>query len=286
MIFGVDGTGPFFDESHLGGFIEGYKDGMKQSFVSQICGLTGEAWQPHAVDLSQRRVYWRGPDATSLFGAPKPAVVARWAEMYHRNGEKVYLTGYSRGAAVVIDAATELNAKGIPVEAMFLFDAVNEFSRLDGAVIPANVGKCFHALISGGAGSRTKWQRCGLISAAKSYMTKEFTTTHGGMGGAPWGRKGLIAAGSMGVAELRLSAAQDNDGAGGVITPEQMAAAMVHDQPHKYADKIYEGALDWRFTNVSIDQEHKGMREVAAWMEPMLRGNGIDVSFVPPPAPV
>lgn len=277
MIFGVDGTGDFTDKS--------YKDGMKGSFVSQVCGLTGDAWQPHALDLSRGRVYWRGPDATSLFGAPKPAVVAKWAEMYHRKGEKVFLTGYSRGAAIVIDAAIELSTKKIPVEAMFLFDAVNRLSRLDAEIVPGNVRRCYHAVRHPNSGSRNSFGNCGLKAAnSDGFKLKVFESTHGGLGGTPWGKSGLVPAGPMGVTELIQSAARANAGGGAaVITPRQMAAAMVHDEPHKYGNKIYEGAPDWAFTNVTVDQEHKGMRAVGGWMEKFLRQHGIDVSFVYPP---
>lgn len=279
MIFGVDGTGPYFDGNYLGGLLGGYKDGMKLSFVTQICGLVGDAWQPHVLDAERGREYWRGPDNTSLLAAPSPKEVAEEAAKAHRNGKKVFLTGYSRGAAIVIDAATILSEKNpaVPVEAMFLFDAVNKLSTLNAEVIPGNVHHCYHAVRHPNSGSRNSFGNCGLKAVnMKTFKLKVFMSTHGGLGSSPWGKKGLVPAGPMGVAELIQSAARANAGRGGtIITPRQMAAAMVHDEPHKYADKIYEGVPDSAFTNVTPDQELAGMIAVQVWMWKRLALHGL-----------
>ena len=60
-----------------------------------------------------------------------------------------------------------------------------------------------------------------------------------------------------------------------VVTPGQMAEAMVRDEPHKYGDKIYEGAPDWRFTTVTVAQEQAGMAQVKEWMWAHLRKHKI-----------
>lgn len=101
---------------------------------------------------------------------------------------KIYMTGYSRGGAIVIHTARLLQLRGLRVEAMFLFDAVSRNPNLDADVIPANVGRCFHAIRDIRAGSRESFGNCGLTSEVPGALKiRRFITTHGGMGGVPWG---------------------------------------------------------------------------------------------------
>lgn len=101
---------------------------------------------------------------------------------------KIFMTGYSRGGAIVIHTARLLQVRGIRVEAMFLFDAVSRNPNLDAEVIPSNVGRCYHAIRDPRAGSRESFSNCGLTSEVPGVLTRRFfMTTHGGMGGVPWG---------------------------------------------------------------------------------------------------
>lgn len=101
---------------------------------------------------------------------------------------KIFMTGYSRGGAIVIHTARMLQVRGLQVEAMFLFDAVSRNPNLDATVIPANVGRCFHAVRDARAGSRESFSNCGLTSEVPGILKlRRFITTHGGMGGVPWG---------------------------------------------------------------------------------------------------
>lgn len=59
---------------------------------------------------------------------------------------RIFLVGYSRGGSECIFLANLLQRAGIPVEAMFLFDAVNMTLDLSGyRKIPSNVKTCYHA---------------------------------------------------------------------------------------------------------------------------------------------
>src|SRR5262245_12888081 len=144
MIFGVDGTGPFWNDE--------YAVAMAGSFVAQLC------WPK-----SPNKHYWRGPDTFDTIGSgPSPKTVADFIRSKVAPAPKVsvypgiimptvvtspgigpslpvFLTGYSRGGATVIDVATILKSYGIQVEAMFLFDAVARSPWLSGRVIPSNV---------------------------------------------------------------------------------------------------------------------------------------------------
>jgi pimeloyl-ACP methyl ester carboxylesterase len=101
---------------------------------------------------------------------------------------KIFMTGYSRGGAIVIHTARLLQLRGLRVEAMFLFDAVSRNPNLDANTIPSNVGRCFHAVRDPRAGSRESFGNCGLqADVPRTLELRFFQTTHGGMGGVPWG---------------------------------------------------------------------------------------------------
>lgn len=64
------------------------------------------------------------------------------------NRQPLFLAGHSRGGAAVIRVAQWLKADGIPVEAMFLYDAVDRTvldPLVDVQVVPANVKRVYHA---------------------------------------------------------------------------------------------------------------------------------------------
>jgi len=285
MIFGVDGTGAFWNST--------YKEEMKNSFVSELCGASTLSSSAGNVATGVGH-YWRGPDSIDTFmSGPNPRAVAEVIRravvpaaappkvipvglgmpvvIYPKANapltnlkDQVFLTGYSRGAATVLDVAVLLNDYGITVEAMFLFDSVTRSPWLSATVVPANVKNCYHAMRNPVGGSRVSFGNSAPTPAkGVNYVPEaKFLTTHGGMGGTPWGAGGLIAAGPVGVQELTRMAAMSRS----AVTPGQMAEAMVHDQPQKYGDKIYEGAPDWRFTTVTVAQEEAGKKQVREWM--------------------
>lgn len=94
----------------------------------------------------------------------------------------IYLAGYSRGGAIAISVANELEKLDIKVVSLILFDAVDR-SGLQGVdIVPNNVGECFHAMRDPKVGSRTYFKNCGTTNCHKKY----FFGTHGAMGGTPW----------------------------------------------------------------------------------------------------
>jgi hypothetical protein len=153
---------------------------------------------------------------------------------------RLFMVGHSRGAAIVIHTARLLNARGIPVEAMFLFDAVARNMSLDAEEIPPNVGHCYHAVRDPSGHSRGSFGNCGLRAATgvdfQPSPWRYFLTTHGGMGGTPWGRDPAH------MSSTGTFIAEGDPMGSTVITPEQEAA---------------------------------GMAEVEAWMWPHLRRHGV-----------
>jgi hypothetical protein len=261
MIFGVDGTGPYGNKA--------YASAMKGSFVAQLCS-------PSTPNV---KWYWRGPDQLDTYGrGPSPESVADVIRQYvtPRSQGKVYLTGYSRGGATVLDAAVILKDHDIPVEAIFLFDAVTRSPWLRGDVVPENVRYCYHAMRNPEAGSRNSFGNSPAKPAdGVTYEDERFWTTHGGMGGAPWGPDGLVKP----AATCSPASAWQPPIAPGmgpaIQTPQQIAEEMVCRDPKRYADKIYEGIPDWNFTNVTVEQERLGMDTVRLWMWDRLTHHGV-----------
>ncbi len=133
----------------------------------------------------------------------------------------VFLVGHSRGAAIVINAARIMQRRGIPVEAMFLFDAVARNLDLDADEIPANVRFCYHAMRDPLGNSRGSFGNCGTTAAGGvTFRHDIFMTTHGGMGGTPWGRTNPNDMTTFG------TITEHDPGGVTILTPEMEAAGM------------------------------------------------------------
>jgi Thioesterase domain len=156
---------------------------------------------------------------------------------------KVFLVGHSRGGAIVIHVARIMQRRGMPVEAMFLFDAVARNLSLDAEEIPANVRFCYHAMRDEHTLSRPMFGNCGTYAAGGVMLRNlpRFWTTHGGMGGTPLGSTRLTASGH-------------------IIEPPV---------------DILAGVMEGDATNVTPAQEVTGSQEVERWMWPFLREHGV-----------
>jgi len=124
LINGTGPPGPSYDEV------------MGPSFCSQL-----------GRKLHGRSFYLRGP---RLFGHEvknEAAAVYRWLKAAYEENPKVrlMLAGYSRGGSAAIMACEMLEHDHIPVDSLFLFDAVARHNFHGGTVIPANVLYSRHA---------------------------------------------------------------------------------------------------------------------------------------------
>jgi acetyl esterase/lipase len=175
LIFaGVDGTGADNDKE--------YRAAMAKSYVqrlSRTCRVTlGNAH------------YSRGPklwgNETGSLGVAAAQFVIRQRDA--AKTARIVLAGYSRGGAAVITAAQMLLVRGIKVDLMILFDAVDRSATAAAGIIPPNVAKVYHLRRSLRAFSRPYFGNCGTwyVPFATTYIERTFVCTHGGVGGCPW----------------------------------------------------------------------------------------------------
>jgi pimeloyl-ACP methyl ester carboxylesterase len=176
MLICIDGSGPNDDAE--------YRSAFQHSFLQQAL---------HSCEV-QYAGYYRGPD---MYGnkLQDPARIARRIQQRHRDGDHlIFLAGYSRGGAVAVEVANELNCIDWEVQALFLFDAVDRSANISSTeFVPQNVRKTYHAARSGAARSRMSFGTTARQARrANSYEERTFLTTHGGMGGVPWGIHGSM----------------------------------------------------------------------------------------------
>jgi pimeloyl-ACP methyl ester carboxylesterase len=100
----------------------------------------------------------------------------------------VFLIGWSRGAAACIQVAHNLARGGRKVEAMFLFDAVDQdlSTSSDLNFIPASVQNVYHAIaVRKSWSDKLIFPTCGKVAApGVNFVPKNFNTSHGGIAGA------------------------------------------------------------------------------------------------------
>jgi hypothetical protein len=113
-----------------------YDDIMKTSFCYQL-----------GQKLGARSFYLRGP---KLFGHEvknEADAIYQWLKAAYEEDSRLrlMLAGYSRGGSAAIMACEMLERDGIPVDSLFLFDAVARHNFKGGSVIPANVRFSRHA---------------------------------------------------------------------------------------------------------------------------------------------
>src|ERR1044072_5962603 len=109
-------------------------------------------------------------------------------------GEKaVFLAGYSRGGAAVIEVAKWLKAENVPVECLLLLDPVDRTGQVgmpwQNTPIVDTVKTVIYAQRSSWADSRESFGNCGMTRQDPTKTVRHFDTffaTHGGIGGVPW----------------------------------------------------------------------------------------------------
>ena len=172
---GIDGTGE--------GDWEEYAKEMFNSFVQRL--WTRWEWHGH-------RHYLRGPTTSGSQTKYLSNEAVKWVNWSIKHGTPplgVFLSGYSRGGAALIDAAKTLKTLGINVECLLLFDAVDRTNTLNAEAIPSNVKICYHSRRHPNTSSRDTFGNCGLKVAnggKTTYKEQIFFCTHGGLGGAPY----------------------------------------------------------------------------------------------------
>jgi hypothetical protein len=183
LIFGgIDGTGVWndkdyqrtFENSHVNSLYKGWSEGPKE----YLRGPTTEDWKLSALTrLQAHRIY--------------TFVTQCW----RNQGKKaVFLAGYSRGGAALIEVAKWLKADNIPVECLILFDPVDRTGQVGlpwrNTPIVDTVRHLIYAQRHPASKSRESFSNCGtkLEDPGKTKLSYEMfpNTTHGGLGGVPW----------------------------------------------------------------------------------------------------
>lgn len=273
MIICVDGSGPSGDAD--------YHHTFAHSFVRQIASHSTQA-------VSK---WYRGPDMVGENQVPPADLVqvvlahfdARSADTMAPL-EPVFLAGYSRGAATVVDVASRLEREGIEVQAMFLFDAVDRSAHLGDTALVRNTRHVYHARRNPEAESRLSFDNVATgVAGAGVYEEGFFMTTHGGMGGVPFGAAGLLLSTREEYLDPRTDAArrsairhesllvEANDASGGV-------GAMIVSTA-SFAAEVIGGAVTGDptdgITNLTMDEEEAGSRLCARWMWRHLMWHGV-----------
>ena len=234
----IDGTGPFSDTEYL--------RKMRNSFVSYI----------YRRSPAGRKMYLRGPWADGL---DMGIIVNRGFTFVNLNRverlreEPVLLVGYSRGGAGVISVSHRLQERGIPVNSLMLFDAVDRslLSNTETDSIPSNVARTIHVRRSPSSLSRRSFSNCGINHASVTQYEQEyFLGTHGALGGVPWRRAPL--------SDDTLDQFQRADMLERLIMLRESAAP------------INEGFPEFHPTRITYEQDRRTAREIWRWVEPRL----------------
>jgi hypothetical protein len=223
FVCGIDGT-----VNHFGGIAKSLEENQRdydakfaKSFVRQLCNGGQPSRYLRGPAASGSGLGWAMGEAkqviTNRFNQDAAAYIRSKSQMDDPERRGYILTGYSRGAAGIIEVATRLISDpvckklGIQIYAMILFDTVNEtntsvqgvinrgviptFSNPESIItgnlqIPTNVANCVHFIRNDETTSRDATMekyRGGPINNTKtSYTPYYLKATHGGLGGLPY----------------------------------------------------------------------------------------------------
>jgi pimeloyl-ACP methyl ester carboxylesterase len=195
----VDGTGRWWNSD--------YEQDMAQSFCSQM------RWQ-----FRGDKYYRRGPsDEGYRFDEKAVEAVQNVGRARELGASRIFLAGYSRGAAVALQAAEMLARRGVQVDGLFLFDPVEripsrgsicaksipqtvKFSRiaqrsLDPAIVRKYEGVLDDSLYNlnlpglrrSGNPIRPEFGTFKVIPCGiGDHQTRTFDGSHGALGGVGW----------------------------------------------------------------------------------------------------
>lgn len=188
LIFGaVDGTSVENDRDYARTF---YDSNVHRLFLNWAHGPKAYRRGPNALDTRADISTWNQAQEIKEF------VISEWGP-YRRApvyGKAVFLAGYSRGAAAVIEVCKWLKERDIPVECLLLYDPVDKSlgvgSVFNNTPIADNVRNVIHVVRDPRAESRESFGNCGTKrenwSKTKGPGPIPFFGTHGAIGGTLW----------------------------------------------------------------------------------------------------
>lgn len=178
----VDGTGVWndkaydriFENSHINTLYKGWQAGPKQ-------------YERGPVTLDNKVDRWTRLQAYRIY----EFVTAHW-----RNAGKkaIFLAGYSRGGAAMLEVAKWLKADNIPVECLLLLDPVDRTGQVGlpwrNTAIVDTVRHAIFAQRDPASKSRESFSNCGTTLENKMKTKLDYQMfsngTHGAIGGVPW----------------------------------------------------------------------------------------------------
>lgn len=147
-------------------------------------------WEAYLITRQSSALYLPGPAAISVStsGINIRKMADRAVSFIGANSGKVFLIGWSRGAAACIQVAHNMKSRGKTIDAMFLFDAVDQDTSTNSDLnfIPSSVKNVYHAIATKKSWlDRQLFPTCGKTAASGvNLVKKEFDTSHGGIAGA------------------------------------------------------------------------------------------------------
>lgn len=249
---GIDGTGVFNDGQ--------YQLEFQNSFVNRMY----REWD------SPAKFYRRGPSIDGVATANLAFAAFEHVHKLYRQGggkpKRIFLAGYSRGGAAVVKVCDLLQDRKIPVDGLFLFDAVDRAVLITPNFIPKNVRNCFHARRDPRANSRNSFGSYGtkFHRGITAYQERFFNCTHGGMGGVPW----LVADpdGYINEAEkieLGKPMLQSPMARALALTNPATAGLVISEHLAHQGNNAYRAAGR---TRITLQQDKTGSAEVGQWM--------------------
>lgn len=183
---GIDGTSSEAGTAELPGE---YQNTFKDSFVNRL--------YRNEVVKFVHPWYLRGPYTDGRDTAYRAECCFNHVKTVWKfnKAKAIFLAGYSRGGAAVIEVAKWLKNEGIPVECLILFDAVDRTYTIGDpnwnytAIVDTVKHVIFPKRNRYATHSRDSFSNCGdtLQNPSKTKLTTSlFCSTHGGLGGTPW----------------------------------------------------------------------------------------------------
>lgn len=156
--------------------------------------------QAYRATRESNKIYVQGPGVLSHSGSGiNIRKIADKATQFIRSNSgdgRIYLIGWSRGAAACIQVAHDIKraAGNTKIDAMFLFDAVDQDTSTSSDLnfIPDSVTNVYHAISTKkNLLDRIIFPTCGKTAAnGVNLVKREFNATHGGIAGGSGGDAG------------------------------------------------------------------------------------------------
>ncbi len=179
VLGGIDGTGDFWNRKYAKVFSKSHVNTLYKEWT-------------HGPSHYRRGPWWEG----SWTVVEAYRIFRKVRQDWKDGADAIFLAGYSRGGAAVIEIAKWLKQENIPVECLILLDPVDRSRTMgddmwkwkDTAIVDT-VKSVIYAQRQAITKSRESFGNCGKTYENRGKTTlyfNSFFATHGGLGGVPW----------------------------------------------------------------------------------------------------